>query len=224
MTDMITSHAVTALFQVVMIDLVLAGDNAVVIGLAAAGLPPEKRKHAIAIGILVATALRILCASIATQLLQVVGLSLAGGLLLLWVCWKMWRDIKMGSQDEDRGHKMLVDYALGHDGTVAGHVHRKTLGQAALQIVVADVSMSLDNVLAIAGAAREHPFILVFGLLLSITLMGVAAYWISRLLQKHRWIAYLGLAIILYVAGEMIYRGAHELEPVIRVVRSIIPG
>jgi YjbE family integral membrane protein len=221
MTDIITSHAVAALFQVVMIDLVLAGDNAVVIGLAAAGLPPEQRKRAIAIGILVATALRILCASIATQLLQVVGLSLAGGILLLWVCWKMWREIKTASQDRHRGREMPVEYALGQDGTVAGLVRRKTLGQAALQIVVADVSMSLDNVLAIAGAAREHPFILVFGLLLSITLMGVAADWISRLLQKHHWIAYVGLAIILYVASEMIYRGAHELEPVIGVVGSI---
>ena len=110
---------------------------------------------------------------------------------------------------------MLVDYALGRDGTVAGRLRRKTLGQATLQIVVADVSMSLDNVLAIAGAAREHPFVLVFGLLLSITLMGVAADWISRLLQRHRWIAYVGLTIILYVAGEMIYRGAHELKPLI---------
>jgi YjbE family integral membrane protein len=221
MTDIITSHAVATLIQVVMIDLLLAGDNAVVIGLAAAGLPPEQRKRAITIGVLAATALRILCASIATQLLQVVGLSLAGGILLLWVCWKMWREIKTGSQDRDRGHEMIVDYAFGHDGTVAGRVRRKTLGQAALQIVVADVSMSLDNVLAIAGAAREHPFILVFGLLLSITLMGVAADWISRLLQRHRWIAYAGLAIILYVAGEMIYRGAHELEPMIGVVGSV---
>ena len=220
MTDIITSNAVAAMIQVVMIDLVLAGDNAVVIGLAAAGLPPEQRKRAITIGILGATALRILCASIATQVLQVIGLSLAGGILLLWVCWKMWREIKTESQDQNRGHEMLVDYALGHDGTVAGRVRRKTLGQAALQIVVADVSMSLDNVLAIAGAAREHPFVLVFGLLLSITLMGVAADWISRLLQKHRWIAYVGLAIILYVASEMIYRGAHELEPVIGVVGS----
>jgi YjbE family integral membrane protein len=148
-------------------------------------------------------------------LLHVVGLSLAGGILLLWVCWKMWREI---SQDQDRGHEMLMDYALGHDGTVAGRVRRKTLGQAALQIVMADISMSLDNVLAIAGAAREHPFILVFGLLLSITLMGVAADWISRLLQRHRWIAYVGLAIILYVAGEMIYHGAYELKPVIGAI------
>jgi YjbE family integral membrane protein len=224
MTDIITGHSVVALIQVVMIDLVLAGDNAVIIGLAAVGLPPEQRKPAITIGILAATALRILCASIATQLLQVVGLSLAGGILLLWVCWKMWREIKTASQDQDRGHEMLVDHALGQDGAVAGGVRRKTLGQAVLQIVVADVSMSLDNVFAVAGAAREHPFILIFGLLLSITLMGVAADWISRLLQKHRWIAYLGLAIILYVAGEMIYRGAHELKPVIGVVGSIIPG
>ena len=220
MTDIITSNAVAAMIQVVMIDLVLAGDNAVVIGLAAAGLPPEQRKRAITIGILGATALRILCASIATQVLQVIGLSLAGGILLLWVCWKMWREIKTESQDQNRGNEMLVDYALGRDGTVAGRLRRKTLGQATLQIVVADVSMSLDNVLAIAGAAREHPFVLVFGLLLSITLMGVAADWISRLLQKHRWIAYVGLAIILYVASEMIYRGAHELEPVIGVVGS----
>jgi YjbE family integral membrane protein len=221
MTDIITSNAVAALIQVVMIDLMLAGDNAVVIGLAAAGLPPEQRKRAIAIGIFAATALRILCASIATHLLQVVGLSLAGGILLLWVCWKMWREINGAAQDQHREHEILVDYALGDDGTVAGHVRHKTLGQAALQIVVADVSMSLDNVLAIAGAARDHPFILVFGLLLSIALMGVAAGLISRLLQKHRWIAYLGLAIILYVAGEMIYRGAHELEPVIGAVGSI---
>src|SRR6516165_9488295 len=220
MTDIITSNAVAAMIQVVMIDLVLAGDNAVVIGLAAAGLPPEQRKRAITIGILGATALRILCASIATQVLQVIGLSLAGGILLLWVCWKMWREIKTESQDQNRGNEMLVDYALGRDGTVAGRLRRKTLGQATLQIVVADVSMSLDNVLAIAGAAREHPFVLVFGLLLSITLMGVAADWISRLLQRHRWIAYVGLAIILYVASEMIYRGAHELEPVIGVVGS----
>jgi len=220
MTDIITSHAIATLIQVVMIDLLLAADNAVVIGLAAAGLPPEQRKRAIAIGVFAATVLRILCASIATQLLHVVGLSIAGGILLLWVCWKMWREIK--TQDQHPGHEMLVDYTLGHDGTVAGRVRRKTLGQAALQIVVADISMSLDNVLAIAGAAREHPFILVFGLLLSITLMGVAADWISGLLQKHRWIAYAGLAIILYVAGEMIYRGAHELEPVIGVVGSIL--
>jgi YjbE family integral membrane protein len=213
MSDIVASDVVMALIQVVMIDLVLAGDNAVVIGLAAAGLPAKQRKRAIIIGILTATALRIACASIATQLLQVFGLLLAGGILLLWVCWKMWRELHTTPQDQLVGDETLVAYAPGRGGTVAGR--RKTFGDATLRIVVADVSMSLDNVLAVAGAAREHPFVLAFGLLLSITLMGVAADLIARLLQKHRWIAYVGLAIVLYVACEMIYRGAHELTSVI---------
>ena len=212
MTDLISSQAAAALIQVLLIDLVLAGDNALVIGLAAAGLPPQQRKRAIAIGILTATALRILCAIIATQLLQVLGLLLAGGILLLWVCWKMWREIHTAAKDQDRGDGKLEDPAL------AKGPHRKSFGQIVLRIVVADVSMSLDNVLAIAGAAREHPFALAFGLILSIALMGVAANLISRLLQKHRWIAYLGLATILYVAGEMIYRGAHDLKPLLGAV------
>jgi YjbE family integral membrane protein len=215
MADLITSTAIATLIQVVMIDLVLAGDNAVVIGLAAAGLPSKQRKRAIVIGILAATALRILCASVATQLLEIVGLLLAGGILLLWVCWKMWRELRAPSEDPHSASEVPADDAVERDDTIAGGVHRKTFGQATLQIVAADLSMSLDNVLAIAGAAREHPFILVFGLLLSIALMGVAADLIARLLQKHRWIAYIGLAIILYVACEMIYRGAYELKPVI---------
>jgi YjbE family integral membrane protein len=186
-----------------MIDLVLAGDNAVVIGLAAAGLPAKQRKRAIVIGIVIATALRIVCASIATQLLQILGLVLAGGLLLLWVCWKMWRELHKTPRYQNGGDELSIE-----DETGGG---RKTLGQATLQIVVADLSMSLDNVLAIAGAAREHPFVLTFGLLLSIALMGIAADLIGRLLQKHRWIAYLGLAIVLYVACEMIYHGAQEV-------------
>jgi len=215
MTDIIASDAVMALIQVVMIDLVLAGDNAVVIGLAAAGLPAEQRKRAITIGILTATALRIACASIATQLLQVFGLLFAGGVLLLWVCWKMWREL----QDQQGGDETLVTYAPGGSGTVAGSIGRKTFGHTTLRIVVADVSMSLDNVLAVAGAARDHPIVLAFGLLLSIALMGVAADLIARLLHKQRWIAYVGFAIVLYVACEMIYRGAYELKPVIgRVV------
>jgi YjbE family integral membrane protein len=215
MTDIVASDAVMALIQVVMIDLVLAGDNAVVIGLAAADLPAKQRKRAIIIGILTATALRIACASIATQLLQVFGLLLAGGILLLWICWKMWRDLHTTPQDQQGGDETLVAYAPGRGGTVAGRLHRKTFGHATLRIVVADVSMSLDNVLAVAGAAREHPIVLVLGLLLSIALMGVAADLIARLLQKHRWIAYVGLAIVLYVACEMIYRGAYELTSVI---------
>ncbi len=215
MSDIVASDVVMALIQMVMIDLVLAGDNAVVIGLAAAGLPAKQRKRAIIIGILTATALRIACASIATQLLQVFGLLLAGGILLLWVCWKMWRELHTTPQDQLVGDETLVAYAPGRGGPVAGRPRRKTFGNATLRIVVADVSMSLDNVLAVAGAAREHPFVLVFGLLLSIALMGVAADLIARSLEKYRWIAYVGLAIVLYVACEMIYRGAYELTPMI---------
>src|SRR5215467_9193744 len=215
MTDIVTGAAVATLIQVVMIDLVLAGDNAVVIGLAAAGLPAQQRKRAIIIGIFAATALRIACASVATQLLQVFGLLLAGGILLLWVCWKMWRELQTTPKDQQGGDETLVAYAPGRSGTVAGSLSRKTFGQATLQIVVADVSMSLDNVLAVAGAAREHPIVLAFGLVLSITLMGVAANWVARLLNKQRWIAYVGLAIVLYVACEMIYRGAYELKSAI---------
>jgi YjbE family integral membrane protein len=215
MADLITSAAVATLIQVVMIDLVLAGDNALIIGLAAAGLPTKERKRAIVIGILVATALRIIGAALATQLLQIVGLLLAGGILLLWICWKMWRELHAQSQNLQRASEAPVVDAVGRDGKLGGDLHRKSLGQATLQIVAADLSMSLDNVLAVAGAAREHPVILAFGLLLSIALMGVAADFTARLLQKHRWIAYIGLAIILYVACEMIYRGAYELKPLI---------
>jgi YjbE family integral membrane protein len=222
MIAFITSEAVVALFQVVMIDLVLAGDNAVVIGLAAAGLPAEQRRRAIIIGILAAAVLRIVFAGVATQLLHILGLVLAGGILLLWVCWKMWRELHAASRDRRRGEEGLVEYAPGHDGIGAGRPRRKTVGQAALQIVLADVSMSLDNVLAVAGAAREHPYVLVFGFVLSIALMGVAADLLGRLLQRHRWIAYVGLAIVLYVACEMIYRGAYELKPMFRAAGLIL--
>jgi YjbE family integral membrane protein len=193
-----------------MIDLVLAGDNAVVIGLAAAGLPDKKRKRAILIGIVTATGLRIVGATIATQLLQVLGLLFAGGILLLWVCWKMWRELHTTPGGHRGDGAILEENAVGSIET-APIVLRKTFGQATLRIVVADISMSLDNVLALAGTAREHPFVLAFGLLLSIGLMGLAANLIAQLLQKHRWIAYVGLAIILYVACEMIYRGSLEL-------------
>jgi YjbE family integral membrane protein len=220
MTDLITTEAMVAFLQVVMIDLVLAGDNAIVIGLAAAGLPPAQRKQAILVGILAATVLRILFAGVTTQLLQIVGLMFAGGILLLWVCWKMWRELRTSPAEEQPA--FLVSYDINADGTIAGRARRKTFGQAALQIVVADVSMSLDNVLAVAGAAREHPIILVCGLLLSIALMGVAANMVARLLQKHRWIGYVGLAIILYVACEMIYRGANELKPTINAAIALL--
>jgi YjbE family integral membrane protein len=221
-TDLFTSEAVVAFIQVVAIDLVLAADNAIVIGLAAAGLPPDRRTRAILIGIVGATILRIVFAGLTTQLLQIVGLLFAGGILLLWVCWKIWRELRTKSVTNLDGVATHGNWAIKCDGTIARRARRKTLGQAALQIVAADVSMSLDNVLAVAGAAREHPIVLVFGLLLSIALMGVAANWVARLLQKHRWIAYVGLAIIFYVACEMIYRGAHELKPIIKMA-SILP-
>jgi YjbE family integral membrane protein len=208
MTEFITAEALTALLQVVLIDLVLAGDNAVVIGLAAAGLPADQRRRAIVVGIVAATALRIVFAGVATQLLQVIGLLLAGGVLLLWVCWKMWRELREQAAQSS-------ELAFSHGGGAITSAPRKTFGQAAAQIVAADVSMSLDNVLAVAGAAREHPYILAFGLLLSVALMGVAADLLGRVLQKQRWIAYVGLAIIVYVAFQMIYRGSLELAPVI---------
>ena len=215
MGEIFSYDVMVAFAQVIMIDLVLAGDNAIVIGLAAAGLPKEQRNKAILIGIIAATVLRIIFAGLTTQLLQVVGLLLAGGILLLWVCWKMWRELRTSHAEEHAAEEALEGHDLNEDGTVAGGAPRKTFAQAAWQIVIADVSMSLDNVLAVAGAAREHPWVLVFGLALSIALMGIAAAFIARLLQKHRWIAYVGLAVILYVAVEMIYRGAMEVAPVV---------
>lgn len=214
MQSLLAPEALWALGQVIMIDLVLAGDNAVVIGLAAAGLPKDQRNKAIFVGIIAATVLRILFASVTTQLLQVLGLILVGGILLLWVSWKMWRELRDGHAEEE-GVEAVTGDDVNADGTIAGGTPRKTFGQAAWQIIVADVSMSLDNVLAVAGAAREHPGVLVIGLILSIALMGLAASFIARLLNRHRWIAYVGLAIILYVALDMIWRGILEIYPVL---------
>jgi YjbE family integral membrane protein len=208
MLEMISSQSMTALFQVVMIDLVLAGDNAIVIGLAAAGLPEAQRKKAILVGILAATILRIGFATITVQLLQIIGLLLAGGVLLLWVCWKMWRELHTSHQQQEKFQSLSAARTIDAAGAAVRH---KTLGQAIWQITLADVSMSLDNVLAVAGAAREHPVILIFGLGLSIALMGLAANFMARLLEKHRWVAYVGLLIILYVAFDMTYRGALEV-------------
>lgn len=199
MMEIFTAAGLTALLQVIAIDLVLAGDNAVVIGLAAAGLEASQRRKAIVVGILAATVLRIAFASVAVYLLAIVGLLLAGGLLLLWVCWKMWRELRAGHE--------------GEEAAATGNATKKTFLQAAMQIIIADVSMSLDNVLAVAGAAREHPGVLVVGLALSIALMGLAANFIAVLLNRHRWIAYVGLAIILYVSLDMIYRGSVEVMP-----------
>jgi YjbE family integral membrane protein len=200
------SDVLNVLLQVVLIDLVLAGDNAIVVGLAAAGLPQAQRVKAILIGIVAATILRMLFAGLATQILQIVGLLLAGGILLLWVCWNMWRELRASSTNP-MGAKETA-------GAIAGNKPRKTLVQASWQIIAADISMSVDNVLAVAGAAREHPVVMIFGLGLSIAMMGVAASLIARLLQNHRWIAYVGLAVILYVAVEMIFRGTLDIMKV----------
>ena len=221
MVELLSAEALTALFQVITIDLVLAGDNAIVIGLAAAGLPQEQRTRAILIGIVAATVLRIAFTLFTTQLLQIIGLLLAGGILLLWVCWKMWRELRVSPEVEQEATEALVDMDINADGRIAGHTPRKTFAEAAWQIVIADVSMSLDNVLAVAGAAREHPYVLIFGLGLSIALMAVAASLIARLLQNHRWIAYVGLAVILYVALEMIYRGAYEVWPAVSSIAAV---
>lgn len=202
----ITQEALTAFLQVVMIDLTLAGDNAIVIGLAAAGVAKDKRRLAIIIGILAATVLRIIFALLTTTLLKIVGLLFAGGILLLWVCWKMWRELRNPAH-ADRGSDVME----GQETPSGKPAAPKSLRAAIIQIMVADVSMSLDNVLAVAGAAHEHPSVLVFGLALSIALMGFAATFIARLLERHRWIAYLGLAIILFVAVEMIWRGGMEV-------------
>lgn len=204
--------AISALLQVIGIDLVLAGDNAVVIGLAAAGLPAHQRGKAILIGIAAATALRILFASITVHLLAITGLLLAGGILLLWVSWKMWRELTAGAH-QVAGAEAITGEDLNEDGTIAGSAPKKTLRQAATQIVVADISMSLDNVLAVAGASHEYPWVLVFGLLFSIALMGLAASLIAKVLAKYRWIGFVGLVVILYVALKMIWEGWHEVAP-----------
>jgi YjbE family integral membrane protein len=204
MLDSLTdAGALSAFLQVLLIDLVLAGDNAVAVGMAAAGLPAAERRRAIFLGMAVAVVARIAFALVTTRLLDIVGLLLAGGLLLLWVCWKMWRDL--------REHAAAP--ALAGGGALAEPQPRtpKTFSRALATIVLADISMSLDNVLAVAGAAREHAEVLVAGLLISIALMGAAAHAISRLLDRHRWLGYLGLAIVAYVALHMIWEGHRQL-------------
>jgi YjbE family integral membrane protein len=191
-----------AFLSVLMIDLVLAGDNAVAVGLAAGGLPVQDRRKVILYGLGAAVVLRISFALITTWLLGVIGLLLAGGILLLWVCWKMWRELREQITHDQANAQACLDGEPELSVKPA-----KSFRQAFLQVLIADVSMSLDNVLAVAGAAREHPAILVFGLLLSIILMGVAASAIANLLHKHRWIGFIGLAIVLYVALHMVWEG-----------------
>ena len=191
--------AFAAFLQVLMIDLVLAGDNAIVVGALAAGLPPEQRKKVIFIGVIAALVLRILFALIVTQLMQIIGLILVGGLLLLWVSWRMWRDLRHAGES----HGSPEIYGDEHSGLKPA----KSFAGAAWAVAIADVSMSLDNVLAVAGAARDHPGILIVGLVFAVVLMGVAANLIARYIERYRWIGYLGLLVIVYVALKMIYDG-----------------
>ena len=212
-SELLTAGAVAAFFQVVMIDLALAGDNAVAVGMAAAGLPPAQRRKAIVLGLAGAVVMLISFALVTTQLLKVVGLLLAGGLLLLWVCWKMWRDLREQGREESAEGEAALESATGVaiGGSPKGQAKPKTLRQALIQILLADLAMSLDNVLAVAGAAREHPYVLIAGLMLSITLTGLAASWIAKLLHRFRWIGYVGLVIVVYVALHMIWEGHHQV-------------
>lgn len=212
------SSEVWAFIQVVMIDLVLAGDNAIVVGMAAAGVAPEKRRAVIMGGIAAAVILRIGFAAITVQLLGIIGLMLAGGILLLWVCWKLWRELRE-QRAENEAAELLDDEQpeLGTAGAPcsgpkpAAAPPRKTVREAIWQVAIADVSMSLDNVLAVAGAAQDHMTALIFGLALSVILMGVGAALIARLLQRYHWIGYVGLVLIGYVAVSMIWRGGNEV-------------
>ena len=196
LTAFLTPDALAVLVEVIMIDLVLAGDNAVVVGTIAAGLPKGQQKKVVLVGVGAALVLRILFALAATQLLNIVGLLFAGGLLLLWVAWKMWREL----------HQHAVATAE------SGLAPARSFGQAAWAVALADVSMSLDNVLGVAGAAREHPTILVFGLVFSVAVMGIAAGFIARVIDRYRWIAWIGLAVIVWVALKMIHAGLLDRE------------
>ena len=187
------------LFQIIVIDIVLSADNAIIVGVAAAGLPADLRRRAIVFGIAGAAVIRIICAVFVVQLLSIIGLLLAGGLLLAWVCWRMWRELRSAEAESDNDAALKTAAAT-------------TMTAAMVNIIVADVTMSLDNVLAVAGAARDNVELLVFGLVLSVALMGAVANYVAKLIQDHKWIAYVGLIVIVYVAGNMIWRGATEIQ------------
>jgi len=205
--SLISASAVAAFLEILFIDIVLAGDNAIVVGALAAGLPADQRKKVILIGVIAALVLRIGFALVVSQLLKVVGLVLAGGILLLWVAWRMYRELK--HTDESPGSEEVVGDE--HSGMRPA----RTFAGAAWGVALADVSMSLDNVLAVAGAARDHPWVLVFGLVLSVLLMGVAANFIANYIERYRWIGWIGLLVILWVALKMVYEGAAHVAPVI---------
>ena len=210
LANITTPSAMWALLQVVMIDIVLAGDNAIVVGALAAGLSAKDRHRVIVIGIIAALVLRIVFALFVSQLLQIVGLLLAGGLLLLWVAWRMWRELQ--HTGESPGSAEIEGDE--HSGVAPA----KSFAAAAWSVALADVSMSLDNVLAVAGAARDHPGILMIGLILAVAMMGVAANFIAKYIDRYRWIAWVGLAVILWVAVKMIYEGGNEVMPHVRAM------
>lgn len=207
--DLISLAELSALVQVILVDLVLAGDNAIVIGMAVVGLPAHQRGRVLMLGIAAATVLRVVFALLTVQLLQIIGLLLAGGILLLWVSWKLWRELRAQSQQQHAARNIRA-MAGGSDGE-AEQAPTKSLRAAVTQIIIADVSMSLDNVLAVAGIARDHLWVLIFGLALSIAFMGLAAALIARVLARNHWIGYLGLAVIVYVSFSMIYEGAIQI-------------
>jgi YjbE family integral membrane protein len=201
----ITPDAITAFFEILMIDIVLAGDNAIVVGALAAGLPADQRKKVIMIGVLAALVLRIIFALMVSKLLGIVGLILAGGLLLLFVAWKMFRELRHSAANAGSPE---ID---GDENSGVGAA--KSFAAAAWGVALADVSMSLDNVLAVAGAARDHPNVLILGLILSVLLMGIASNIIAKYIERYRWIAWFGLVVIVYVAGKMIWDGWHDVHP-----------
>jgi YjbE family integral membrane protein len=206
LADYIDVAALGALVSVIIIDLTLAGDNAIVVGMAARGLPRAQQQRVIMLGIAAATVLRIAFALITVQLLAIIGLTLAGGILLLWVAWKMYRELS-----HQRAAKKAAAVHETSEDSAAEAAPRKTFGQALFQVVLADVSMSLDNVLAVAGTARDHFWVLVTGLALSVALMGVASTFVARVLDRYHWIAWIGLGIVAAVAIRMIYEGTFEV-------------
>lgn len=209
---MLSLAELTAFVQVVLVDLVLAGDNAIVVAMAVVGLPAGQRGRVMAIGIAAATVMRVAFALVTVQLLQLIGLVLAGGVLLLWVSWKFWRELRIQSREDAEAER--IDGLLHGDEAAADASPHKSTRTAVIQIIVADVSMSLDNVLAVAGVAREHAWVLVFGLVLSVGFMGLAAALIARVLARYHWIAYIGLAVIFYVALRMIWDGTLQIAAV----------
>jgi YjbE family integral membrane protein len=206
---------IAALLQVVLIDLALAGDNAVAVGLAAAALPAGQQRRAIFWGILMALVLRLVFAGITIQLLAIQGLLLVGGLLLYWVAWRMWEDLKQ-HQPVMVGDPVAGEHAA--EAIASGGKAPKTFRSALFTIILADVSMSLDNVLAVAAVSKHNVYIMAFGLILSVVLMGVAATFIARIINKYRWIAVLGIVIIIFAGTRMVWEDAHNFFP------AYVPG